>query len=214
MATIAESRPRTRDWELFAPLTGVLAVVCWVLGIILLDVTSKDEGAKLLAAYKGHDGRIWAGGMLWLLGIAFFAWFLGSLRTRLLAAEGPTSRLTSLAFAGGIATAICGALVPAGDLGGAGARKHIDESAALALHNMTLGPFVAAEYFCVVLVAATGLLSLRTGVLPRWFAWISLAAAVGLIIAPIGWAILIFGFPIWVLITTYLIWQPPATTAV
>jgi hypothetical protein len=37
-----------------------------------------------------------------------------------------------------------------------------------------------------VLIAATGLLALRTRVLPRWLGWVSLVLALWLLIPPIG----------------------------
>jgi hypothetical protein len=53
---------------------------------------------------------------------------------------------------------------------------------------------------------------LRTrAVLPRWLAWASLVVALTLLIAPVGWAALIFGFPIWVVIVSVLLWMPGTT---
>jgi type IV secretory pathway TrbD component len=55
--------------------------------------------------------------------------------------------------------------------------------------------------------------SLRTGSLPRWLAWVSLVVALALIILPIGWAALLFGFPLWVLVVSFLLWSASADTA-
>jgi hypothetical protein len=49
------------------------------------------------------------------------------------------------------------------------------------------------------------MVALRTALLPTWFAWFSFLLAVLLVIAPIGWAALIFGLPIWVLVTTFFL---------
>jgi len=106
MATMAETRVGW-DVERLTPLAGVLAVVGWVIGMLVSgDISSKDKGPEILAYYQAHDGRMIAGGVIWLIGTALFLWFLGSLRSRLLAAEGPEGRLTAVAFAGGVATAI------------------------------------------------------------------------------------------------------------
>ena len=57
-----------------------------------------------------------------------------------------------------------------------------------------------------VLLVGTAIVVLRTKVFPAWVAWLSLLIAVVLWIGPIGWAALIFAFPIWVLIvSTYLL---------
>jgi hypothetical protein len=209
MATMAESQRTAVSWERYAPLAGVLAVIGWVLGLIVTgDISSKDKGIELLAYYRAHDGRILAGMVIWAIGTALFVWFLGSLRSRLLAAEGGDGRLSTLAFAGGLATAICLILQIGPDAAAALSKDDIGPSAARAIHSISDVFFIGAEYMLPVLLVATALLTLRTRVFPTWFAWISLLVALVLLIAPIGWAALVFAFPIWVLITTYLVWRP------
>ena len=43
-----------------------------------------------------------------------------------------------------------------------------------------------------------------TGSLPRWLAWVTLVVALALIILPIGWAALLFAFPLFYVISTSL----------
>jgi hypothetical protein len=212
MATMARTRAGW-DIERFTPLTGVLAVVGWVVGIGLLDVASaKDKGAELLAAYTNHDGQILLGGVIWLIGTALFIWFLGSLRSRLLAAEGGDGRLSTIAFASGIATTVCFALSPGAHMSGALANDDLDQSAALALGNIGDAFFIGAEYLAPVLLVASALVAFRYGAFPRWLAWIQVLVAVVMLIAPIGWAALVFAFPIWVLVVAVLLWRGPAAT--
>jgi type IV secretory pathway TrbD component len=50
--------------------------------------------------------------------------------------------------------------------------------------------------------------------LPRWWAYFAVLIAIVLVIGPIGWAALIFGTPLWILGTTWLLLRPeqaPAT---
>jgi hypothetical protein len=196
------------DPKRWAPLTGLLAVIGWIVGIIMLDVAgSEDEGAALLAAYKADEGQILGGTVIWLIGTAFFFFFLGWLRSRLLAAEGGDGCLTAIAFAGGVATAICLALMPGGDAAGALSNDEIDESAALALGSVGDAFFVAAEYLLPVLLIASALVALRYAALPKWLGWIQLLVALALLIPWIGWAALIFAFPLWVLVVSFLLWS-------
>jgi hypothetical protein len=208
----------TDRWERYAALSGVIAVVLWVVGLLVGgDVTNKDEAARILAAVKDHDARILVGGLIWTVGTAFFIWFLGVLRSRMYVAEGGTARLTATGFAGGVATAICIALAPGGDMAAALNKNDIDASAASALHNMGDAFFIGAEYLLPVLLVAAGLLALRTGLLPKWLAWVSFLIALVLLIGPIGWAALIFAFPLWVLVVSVLLWRSaerPAATPV
>jgi hypothetical protein len=209
MATIAETRTDAWAWDRYSPLSGVLAVIGWVVGIILLDVVeTEEEGAALLAVYNENEGRILAGGILFLIGTALFVWFLGSLRSRLLAAEGGDGRLTAIAYGGGIATAVCLALMPGPDMAGVFSNDEIDESAALALGSVGDAFFLGAEYLLPVLLVASALVALRYGALPKWLAWIQVLVAIVLLSGVIGWVALIFAFPVWVLITSYLLWRP------
>ena len=212
MATMAETRPGALGAvDRFSPLSGVVAVACWVIGLFVMEsATNDDKGAEILANYKHHDGKILAGTVIWLIGTALFVWWLGHFRNRLLAAEGPAGRLTAVAFAGGIATAVMLALGPGGDAAGALGKDDVDASASLALHNIGTAFFFGAEYLLPVMLVATAVIALRTGVLPKWLAWVTLVIALVLFIGPIGWAALIFAFPIWVLVVTFLFWREPA----
>jgi hypothetical protein len=214
MTSMAESRSNAVSWERYAPLAGVLSVIGWVLGLLVLgDLSNKDKGIELLAYYKAHDGRILLGAIIWFIGTALFFWFLGSLRSRLLAVEGGDGRLSLIAFAGGVATAVCLMLQPGPDAAAAISKDDIDASASRAIHSIGDVFFLGAEYLLPVLLVATGLIALRMRVFPAWFAWISLLIAVVLLIGPIGWAALVFAFPIWVLITAYLLWRPARVRA-
>jgi succinate dehydrogenase/fumarate reductase cytochrome b subunit len=75
-------------WERWATLSGVFAVVFWVLGVILVSSKAKgDKGPEALASYHQHSDGILVGGLLWSIGVLLFIWFLASLRSHFLAAE-------------------------------------------------------------------------------------------------------------------------------
>jgi hypothetical protein len=194
-------------WERWATLSGVLAVPFWVVGVIFMSTKAKgDTGAEILANYHKHSDGILAGGLLWSIGTLLFIWFLGSLRSRYLAAEGGPGRLTTLAFGGGIAASVLGMLIPTADEVGALNKNDIDASGASVLHNFGDAFFIAAEYTLPVLFFASAILVLRYGALPKWLGWFSLLIGIALLIGPIGWAALIFATPIWVLIVSVLLY--------
>ena len=208
MAGRSERASRARRWEHHAPLTGAAAVVLWVVGVLAGgDKTNKDKGVDILAAVRDNSNQILLSGFLFLLGTALFIWFLGTLRNRLLAAEGEPGRLAATAFAGGVATAVCLALFPGPDMAAAINKDDLDPSAASAMHKLGDAFFIGAEYLAPVLLVATALAALRFGVLPRWLAWVSLVIALVLLIGPIGWAALIFAFPLWVAVVSILLWR-------
>ena len=70
--------------------------------------------------------------------------------------------------------------------------------------------FGGVELFAIPLTAATALVILRYGALPRWFAWVSLALALILVIFPIGWLGVIVGLPLWTLVASVLLYLRPA----
>ena len=219
MTTTAEKRTRGASWERFAPLAGGLAVVLWVIGIIVRETAVEMETpATLLDSYRNEEGSILLGGWLWVLGTFFFFWFLGSLRARLAAAEGGVQRLTAIAFGGGVAAAVFGFAMPGPDMAASIADDaDLSGPAAEAIRIIDDVFFLGAEMSAAVLLAASGLHALRTGSLPRWLAWVSLVIALALIILPIGWAALLFAFPLWVIVVSYLLWSAsrdtPAATA-
>src|SRR5919206_1552901 len=214
MATGSERASRARRWEHHAPLTEVAAVVLWVVGILAGgDKTNEDTGRDILAAVRDHSNQILLSGFLFLLGTALFLWFLGTLRSRLLAAEGEPGRLAATAYAGGVATTVCLALFPGADMAAAINKDDLDPSAASAMHKLGDAFFLGAEYLTPILLVATALAAFRYGVLPRWLAWVSLLIALVLLIGPIGWAALIFAFPLWALVVSVVLWRSWPRTA-
>ena len=95
-------------WDRWAPLAGVLSVACSLVGVlfVLNQPQDKDSNAKIVAYFAQHSHQVRGvvGFFVFFAGILFLLAFLGSLRERLLAAEGEPGRLTALAFGAGIAS--------------------------------------------------------------------------------------------------------------
>jgi hypothetical protein len=198
----------TSKWERWATLAGALAVPFWLAAVILISTKVKgSEGPRILLSYHQHSDGILLAGLLWSIGVILFIWFLGSLRSHYLAAEGAPGRLSSLAYGGGIAAAVIAMLIPVADEVGALNKDHIDASGASVLHHFSDGFFVAAEYMLPVFFFASAILALRYGALPKWLGWFSVLIGVVLLIGPIGWAAFLFATPIWVLIVSIWLWR-------
>ena len=201
---------RAWAWERFAPLAGITAVVLWALAFVIAGAGpdfQRATGQEWLTYITDNEGQILTSRLLFLLGTVLFLLFLGTFRVRLRAAEGGPGQWTSAAFAGGIATAVLliGNVTPT--LIGALAADALEPAAAQALGIVETGFFVGAEIAAAALLLATGLLALRTRFLPVWVGWGSVALAALLLILPIGWAALLIGFPLWVLIVSVLLWR-------
>jgi hypothetical protein len=197
-------------WRRFDPLAGVGAVVLWVVGTFLLENTDRPEGkdsAAFAAWVRDNDAEIITGTVIFGFGVLFFLWFLGALRTRLLDGESGGGHLTTVAFAGGVATAV---MMMATYLPWAKAafdNENMTDSAVEAVVQMGDSFFGGVELFAIVLLVGTGVVVRRTGALPRWLGWFSFALALVLAIIPIGWAGVLFGLPLWTLVMAIILYR-------
>jgi hypothetical protein len=210
MTEPVEAPRQAWTWERWLPLAGVGAVVLWVIGIVI-DPGTPDlfeaTGEEWLTFVNGNEGGIIAMRSLFLLGDFLFLLFLGTLRTSLLTAEGEPRRWTALAFGGGIATAAMLIASSAPVLAAAAAADSLEPSAAQALGVVEYAFFIGAEFTGAVLLFATGVLAIRTTVLPAWLGWASLVVALMMLIVvgPIGFIAIVVGLPLWVLVVSILL---------
>lgn len=94
----------------YGAASGILAVVLMLIGYGLTaqDIPDLDAAASDWLAYVGaNQGQIQLGTTIVAVGLFFFIWFLGSLRSALSVAEAGAGRLTSIAFGGGLLGAGC-----------------------------------------------------------------------------------------------------------
>jgi hypothetical protein len=198
-----------RAWERYAPLTGVVAVVLWIIGTFLLEKDDRPEGkdtAAFVAWVEQNDTAIITGAVIFGFGVMFFVWMLGSLRASLFAAEGGVGRLSTLAFGSGIATALSMLFTVLPHAQAAFDANDTSDTSIDALVHMGDAFFGGVELFAIPMLVATALAILRFGALPRWFAWFSLALALILVIIPIGWLGVIAGLPLWTLLASVLLY--------
>jgi hypothetical protein len=85
----------------------------------------------------------------------------------------------------------------------------LEPSAAQALGVVEYAFFVGAEIAGAALLVATGMLAIRTAVLPTWLGWASLVVALLMltVIGPIGFIAIVIGLPLWVLAVSILLWR-------
>ena len=208
-------------WDRFAPLTGVWTVVLWFLSVVVLETLgdTPDEGSpeEVLEYFESDEVSIYVGAILFLVGSMILIWWSSALRAAILNAGGVGERLGSIAYGAGIATAILGVstIVPqiSGAFGANESDAGLSPEAAQALWIAGDGFFVATAFAAALLLVTTAIAILYTRFLPTWLAWASFVVAAVLVVPPIGWAALIFGVPIWILLVSYLLWRRPAPVA-
>jgi hypothetical protein len=199
-------------WERWAPLTGLISVVCSVVGVmaVLNQPEDKDSDAQIVAYFTSHSHRVHGavGFFVFLVGMLFLLAFFAALRDRLLTAEGQPGRLSALAFGAGIASlplwAVSMILANAGSFTvGETSSFHLDPNTYRLLSDTSYFAWVAALFVSSVVVWATSAVALRTRVLPRWYA---LAGIVVGIVQLFG----LFFFPflawwLWIVVTAVLL---------
>ena len=119
-------------------------------------------------------------GIFGLLGLLFF---FGSLWSALRRAEGDNGWLSAAAFGGGLASLIILLGSSAGTIAAHNnACAGIDPQLWQTLHDIGSASFFLSFFPLAVLLAASAVVAIRFGALPRWLGWMSAAVAVTLLV--------------------------------
>jgi hypothetical protein len=200
----------TSRFERASALVGILAVVLWVVGFVVAQVVSSPPSdsatdAQVLAWIKDNSDAITLGSWLFMLGSGCFVWFAGTLRGRLAAAEGGPAVASTIGFTAAVATGLFGMGLAGADMAASIDASNVSVGAAGALHQVGTVFFLIAELAAAVMLAGFAAAALRTRALPTWWAVVAMLLAVVLVIGPIGWLALLFGLPLWSLLTAALV---------
>jgi hypothetical protein len=177
----------TNRWERWSPLAGILAVAGMIIGFAVggnnPDTKSSDTKITTYYASHSHQVRQIVAFFIFLAGILFLLWFLSILRTRLVAAEGGSGRLGALALGAGVASAVSwfaaiaffvGPAVTVNDT----SKFHLDPNMYRLMNDTGYLFWVGAVVIAALVVWATSAVALRTGLLPRWFAWLGIVVGI------------------------------------
>ncbi|HUH14673.1 MAG TPA: hypothetical protein VML35_02175 [Gaiellaceae bacterium] len=174
--------------ERIGAASGIAFAALVILGFFVAGRPPKlaDGAAPLAQYFADNRGGILIAAYLGGLAIAFFVWFLGSLATTLRSAG--EERMATIAVGGGLVAAalaiggigISASLAHAAPPGGVIAAASVEP-----LYRLEWLALTAASFPIAALAWATAVAVFRTGVLPRWVAWLS---TVGTIVFLIGGA--------------------------
>jgi len=188
-------------WARWSPATGILFVALWIIAFAITD-GSPDSGssnAKIVDYYadSGHRARDIVGLFLILAAALLFLCFLSSLRTRLARAEGGAGPMTAAAFGSGLVSTalwfVAVVVFTAPSFARSDTSKfQLDPDTFRVLNDLGYSIWFGGTTIAAVLVAATAVLSRRTGLLPTWLTWLSFAVAATLLVAFLFVPILIF----------------------
>ena len=185
--------------ERLAPLTGVLFVVLLVVALVLGGEPPDADAPRgeVLDYWTDKETEAMVSSFLGALAMVPYLWFVGTLRSALRAAEGRTGRLSGIAFAGGIvfaAYALVGLTVQfvAADTAG-----DVPAEVTQTLSALSVESWLGLAVGNAVLLLATGVLAVRTGVFPSWLGWITVLLGIASI-TPAGFFAFLLTF-VWIL---------------
>ena len=174
-------------WERWGALTGLATIVCWFGSLFVEGNTpnTTDSNGSIVSFYAGHTHQVRqiAALFVFLAGNLFWLGFLGVLRSRLFDAEGAPGRLTTVAFASGVASSLfllAGAVwfaapaIAANDTH----KFQLDPNTFRIFSDTGVAFWIGGVVIAAVLVWIASLIALRSSVLPKWFAWLGLLVAV------------------------------------
>jgi succinate dehydrogenase/fumarate reductase cytochrome b subunit len=238
MATPRTTSDRSGDalptsWQRLLALSGIAFAVLLVVGFFLSggdtpDYTAADQEWTNWAENNELKSRI--GAFLTLIAGFVFLHFAGTIRSVLGSAEATvrgSGQLARTAFAGAV-TGIIGITMAIVMIAGASAAgADADPVVIRAVASATVGPFLVAAMGFAALLAAAGLLTLRSGVFARWIGIVALLGAVAffvtfftLIVGPGEDSVFGYGFfvgflaiAIWSIATSIARYRAVATTA-
>jgi len=199
--------------ERFAPLTGIVAVLLFVIAVIVGGETPDvdDSTREVVEFWRDEEGSQIAAAILGAWGSVLLVWFGGSLRERLRGApvaDPGSDRLAALAFAGFVVIAVgvlafCGFAFAAVDAADEGLPPAVIQT--LSVLNSDFFFIVAGGNFLAML--ASGVAIVRYGRLPRWLGIVAILLGI-LALTPVGFlAFLATG--VWVVIVSILLFTSP-----
>ena len=175
----------------WAALSGIVFVVLMLVGAAFVsDVPKGDASAQEIASYltdSGNHTRNIIGAYLWVLGGLAFLGFVTGLRSVLRRAEGDPGTLSNLVFGAGVVFTAVWSVSAAAIASVAYAVEFSDARVSnpdLVTVLPSLGGLLlllGGGFAGILLLAATSILIFRTGVLPRWLAWLGIVVAVSLV---------------------------------
>ena len=198
-------------WERFAWLGGILYVVALVTESIVsvgVKANQNDSAAKIAGELSDHHKRVVVVACISIFYAVGFVIYLARLHNVLRGVADRSRELVSLVLVGGVLFVVLHAVSDIGITGMLGAKvatyaaQH-DQGLSYMLYLLTFALDSVGDVFGSLFLVSAGVLILRSGLLPRWLAWIAIAAGVlffiqgfglGGVISNFGLAVDLIGF--------------------
>jgi hypothetical protein len=207
-----------------APLTGVLFVALVLVAFFALGGNTpdgKDSAHKVVSFYSDNHNKETAAAIVLALAGVPLLYFSALIRDKGRAAVQGRSALPGFAFAGGVVAAAGFMTAATLHFALADYADNIQPAAAQAINAIDNDFFAPFAFGLLTLVLATSLMTVRSGLLPKWLGWVGIVLFV-IAFTPAGF--IAFGLGgIWVIVVSILFYVrgegtaaggPPAQPAV
>ena len=181
-------------WERYAWVAGILFVLALVTDFVVagsIPVNQNDSAAKIATELDAHRTQLLVIAGVSVIYAAMFPIYLWKLYDELRGEADRSQTLVSLVLVGGALFVTLHAVSDVGITGLLGAKLAVygaqhDPGLSYSLYLLTFAVDSVADIFGSLFVLAAGLLTVRSGVLPRWLGWIAIVAAIALFIQAFG----------------------------
>ena len=204
----------------WAPVSGILYVVLWIVVIFAFEGDTGDSDSEILAWYadSGNRDQQIISFFLVLAASLCFVWFLSVLRGRLAQAEGAAGTKTALAFGAGLVAVTLLTIAAAIWMSISFTVDDADEFVVDPNIDRLFGNFGYAVWFggttiALLVVLCAGLVGLRGQLVPRWLAWVSFLVAATMLVSFVFVPFLIWLGWVLVVSLVWLFWKPAADAA-
>ncbi len=199
----------------WAPVSGILYVILWVLVIFAFEDDQGESDAEILAWYadSGNRDKQLATYFMILAASLCFVWFLSILRGRLARAEGTAGVKTTLAFGAGLVAVTLWTIAVAVWISLAFAVDDSDEFVVDPNMERLLGALGYALWFggttiAMLVVLCVALVGLGGQLIPRWLAWVSVVVAITMLASFTFVPFLLWLGWVLVVSLVWLFWKP------
>ena len=184
----------SRAWERYAWAAGIVFVVALLAegGISAgLPINQDDSAAKIARQLQDHRHTVLVAAYLSVVYAVAFVIYLAKLHDLLRRVSRPQGTLPSLVLIGGVLLVALHGVSDIGIYGLLGGKiatyaAHNDQGLSYTLYLLTFALDSVGDVFGSVFLIATGLLLIRSRVLPHWLAWIAITAGTFLFVQGFG----------------------------
>ena len=183
-----------KAWERYAAVAGVVFVAALLAETIVsagIPINQDDSAAKIAHELDRHSTLILVAACLSVVYAAAFPVYLWKLSGALTPSADASRALAALVLAGGITFVALHAVSDVAIYGLLGSKlasygAHHDRGISYTLYLTTFALDSVGDIFASIFMAASGVLPLRSGVLPRWLSLLAIVAAIPLLLQAFG----------------------------